>query len=125
MRLKTLPSFLFVTIISFFSKKEAYTYFTMKAMWNGKTIAESDQTIEIEGNQYFPPDSIKEEYFEQSNTHTTCPWKGLASYYHVVVDDKRNEDAAWYYPIPKEGSIEKVGKDFTRYVAFWNGVTVE
>jgi uncharacterized protein (DUF427 family) len=97
----------------------------VKATWNGKVIAESNDTIEIEGNQYFPENSIKKEFFKENEYHTTCPWKGKASYYDVVVDGKTNENAAWYYPQPKDGSIDTVGKDFTGYVAFWNGVEVE
>ncbi len=96
----------------------------MKATWHGKVIAESDKTIEIEGNQYFPPDSINKEFFKKSDYHTTCPWKGKASYYHVEVAGETNENAAWYYPVPIEGSVEKVGSDFANYVAFWNGVEV-
>lgn len=88
-------------------------------------IAESDNTIEIEGNQYFPPDSIKEEFFKKNDSHTTCPWKGEASYYDVAVGDKTNQSAAWFYPEPKAGSTDKVGDDFTNYVAFWNGVEVK
>jgi uncharacterized protein (DUF427 family) len=97
----------------------------VKAIWNGKVIAESNETIEIEGNQYFPSDAVKKEFFKKSSHHTTCPWKGEASYYDIVVDGKVNENAAWYYPKPKDGSVETVGKDFTGYVAFWNGVGVE
>ncbi|MDB5245512.1 MAG: hypothetical protein JWN90_617 [Parcubacteria group bacterium] len=96
----------------------------MKATWNNKVIAESEETIEIEGNQYFPPASVNREYLEESATTSVCPWKGLAHYYTIVVDGERNEDAAWYYPEPKDGSVEKVGKDFTSYVAFWKGVQV-
>lgn len=95
-----------------------------KAIWNGHVLAESDQTIRIEGNQYFPPDSIDRELFTPSDTHTTCPWKGEASYYNIVVDGDVNDDAAWYYPEPKEGATKRVGKDFTNYVAFWRGVEV-
>jgi len=91
-----------------------------KATWNGVTLAESDKSIVVEGNQYFPPASVNREYFQQSNRHTTCPWKGVASYYTVVVNDKENKDAAWYYPQPKDGAAQI--KD---YVAFWNGVKVE
>jgi len=97
----------------------------MKALWNGEVIAESDETIEIEGNEYFPPSSLKREFFKDSTHTSVCPWKGLAHYYDVVVGDQKNPNASWYYPEPKHGSIEKVGKDFTSYVAFWNGVTVE
>lgn len=91
-----------------------------KAIWNGVTLAESDNTIVVEGNQYFPPDAVNRAYFQFSDTHTTCPWKGLASYYDVVVDGKVNKDAAWYYPEPKEAAHQI--KD---YVAFWHGVQVE
>lgn len=91
-----------------------------KAIWNGATLAESDQCIVVEGNQYFPPDAVKREYFKQSDTHTTCPWKGLASYYTVVVNGQENKDAAWYYPTPKDAA-----KEIKDYVAFWHGVKVE
>jgi len=91
----------------------------MKATWENTVLAESDQTIVIEGNHYFPPNSIKKEYFQQSQKHTTCPWKGLASYYHVRVGEQNNEDAAWYYPEPKEAA-----KSIKDYVAFWRGVKV-
>ena len=90
----------------------------MKAVWKGTTIAESDATEVVEGNQYFPPDSIRREHLKESGTHTTCPWKGVASYYHVVVDGETNEDAAWHYPDPKPGFVLK------DYVAFWHGVTI-
>jgi uncharacterized protein (DUF427 family) len=96
----------------------------MKATWNGEVIAESTDTIEIEGNQYFPADSVHKEFLEPSDHTSTCVWKGLAHYYTVVVNGQRNENAAWYYPVPKEGSVERVGKDFSNYVAFWNGVEV-
>ena len=69
-----------------------------KATWNGATLAESDSTIVVEGNHYFPAEAINREYFQPSNTHTTCPWKGQASYYNIVVDGRENKDAAWYYP---------------------------
>jgi uncharacterized protein (DUF427 family) len=92
----------------------------MKAKWNGALLAESDQTIEVEGNQYFPPDAISKEYFQPSETHTTCPWKGIASYYNVVVDGEVNKDAAWYYPETKPAADE-----IKSYVAFWRGVKVE
>lgn len=91
----------------------------MKAIWNGAVLAESDQTIVVEGNHYFPPDAIRREYFEESATHTTCPWKGVASYYNVVVDGQVNKDAAWYYPTPKPAAQQIAG-----YVAFWRGVKV-
>jgi len=92
----------------------------MKAIWNNKVIAESNETIVIENNHYFPPNSIKKEYFENSDTHTVCPWKGQASYYTVNVDGNRNIDAAWYYP-----SISELAKGIEGYVAFWRGVSVE
>ncbi|PIS05331.1 MAG: hypothetical protein COT81_01605 [Candidatus Buchananbacteria bacterium CG10_big_fil_rev_8_21_14_0_10_42_9] len=91
----------------------------MKAIWNNKVIAESDKTIVVEGNHYFPPDSIKKEYFKVSDYHTTCPWKGEASYYSVEVNGSVNENAAWYYPNPSEAAKEIKG-----YVAFWHGVEV-
>lgn len=96
----------------------------MKAIWNGKVIAESDETIYIEGNRYFPPEAINKEFFTPSETHTNCFWKGEASYYNIKVDGQTNENGAWYYPNPMPGSIEKVKKDFTNYVAFWRGVEV-
>lgn len=98
----------------------------IQAIWNDVVVAEAakDDMLRIEGNWYFPPHAVKQENFTPSATHTTCPWKGEASYYNVTVDGQINEDAAWYYPHPKEGSIEKVG-DFTNYVAFWRGVEVQ
>ncbi len=92
----------------------------MKATWNGKVLAESDETVVIEGNHYFPRESVKEEFFEESATHTTCPWKGEASYFNVVADGQVNKDAAWYYPEPKDAAKEIKG-----HVAFWKGVKVE
>jgi uncharacterized protein (DUF427 family) len=92
----------------------------MKATWNGEVLAESDQTIEVEGNQYFPPDTINRQFFQESNTHTICGWKGEASYYNIVVDGQVNKDAAWYYPSTKPAADEIKG-----YVAFWRGVKVE
>ncbi len=91
----------------------------MKALWNNQILAESDDTIVIEGNHYFPRQSINEEFFKESNSHTICPWKGQASYYSLAVDGETNEDAAWYYPDPKEPA-----KGFKDYVAFWKGVEV-
>lgn len=98
----------------------------MKAIWNGAVIAEApkDDLIRIESNWYFPPGAIKKEYFAPSDYHTTCVWKGEASYYDVVVDGQTNDNAAWYYPEPKDGAIPLVKKDFTDYVAFWHGVEV-
>lgn len=91
-----------------------------RAIWNGTVLAESDATETVEGNHYFPHSAIRAEYFEPSKTHTNCPWKGEASYYTVVVDGHRNEDAAWYYPEPKEAARHIRG-----FVAFWRGVEVE
>jgi uncharacterized protein (DUF427 family) len=91
----------------------------MKAIWNNQVVAESDKTIVIEGNHYFPPESITEEYFKASGTHTTCPWKGLASYYSLDVGGKSNEDAAWFYP-----EVSELAKGIKGYVAFWKGVEV-
>jgi len=91
----------------------------MKAQWNGTVLAESNDTIVVEDNHYFPPDSINKEYFSPSPTHTTCPWKGEASYYTIKVGGKVNEDAAWYYPDPTEKA-----KNFRGYLAFWKGVEV-
>ena len=91
----------------------------MKAVWENTVVAESNETIVIEGNHYFPPDSIKKDYFAPSDTHSTCPWKGLASYYHVKAGEKLNQDAAWFYPEPKEAA-----KSIKSYVAFWRGVNV-
>lgn len=98
----------------------------MKAVWNNQVVAEADKAdlIRIEGNWYFPPSAIKNEYFTPSDTHTECAWKGTASYKTIVVSGETNEDAAWFYPVPKDGSIERVGKDYTDYVAFWRGVEV-
>jgi uncharacterized protein (DUF427 family) len=91
-----------------------------KAIWNGATLAESDRGEVVEGNYYFPADSINQDYFKPSNTHTVCSWKGEASYYTIVVDGQENKDAAWYYPAPKERA-----KNIQNYVAFWKGVKVE
>ena len=91
-----------------------------KATWNGAVLAESDTTVTVEGNHYFPASSLNDEYFVASDTHSTCPWKGTASYRSIVVDGETNADAAWYYPEPKDAAAEI--KD---HVAFWRGVTVE
>ncbi|MCS6939806.1 MAG: DUF427 domain-containing protein [Roseiflexaceae bacterium] len=91
-----------------------------RAIWNGEVIAESDATIVVEGNHYFPPESVKHEYLRESATHTVCNWKGVASYYDVVVNGAVNRDAAWYYPEPKEAARRIAG-----YIAFWRGVRVE
>jgi uncharacterized protein (DUF427 family) len=91
----------------------------LKATWNGATLAESDDTVVVEGNHYFPPQSINDEYFTDSATHTLCPWKGTASYKTVVVDGEENADAAWYYPEPKDAAAEIKDR-----FAFWHGVQV-
>ena len=91
----------------------------MKAIWNGQVIAESNETIVVEGNHYFPKSSIKQEYFKPSETRSVCPWKGTASYYSLEVDGNKNPDAAWYYPETKEAA-----KQIEDYVAFWKGVEV-
>lgn len=91
-----------------------------RATWNGTVIAESDRTVEVEGNQYFPIDAVRREHLRDSNTHTNCPWKGVASYYDVVVDGQVNKDAAWYYPAPKDAARQIAG-----HVAFWRGVRVD
>ena len=92
----------------------------MKAIYNNIVIAESDKTIVIEGNHYFPPDSIKKEFFKESSTHTTCPWKGLASYYTIEVDGDKNNDTDWYYPSPSP-----LDESIKNHVAFWRGVKIE
>lgn len=92
----------------------------MKAIWKGQVIAESKQTKVVEGNHYFPSDSVNKEFLQSSDTHTFCHWKGTASYYDIMVDDQLNEDAAWYYPQPFDKAMSI--KD---YVAFWRGVEVE
>ena len=99
----------------------------MKAIWNNKVIAEADKEdlIGIEGNWYFPSESIQKEFFKPNSEHTTCFWKGESSYYDIDVDGIINEGGAWYYPEPMSGSIERVKKDFTNYVAFWRGVRLE
>ncbi len=91
----------------------------MKATWNNVDIAESDKTVVVEGNHYFPPETVNKDYLQESSKHTTCPWKGEASYYHVVVKGQVNKDAAWYYPEPKAAAAE-----IKNHVAFWRGVKV-
>ena len=91
----------------------------MKAIWNNAEIANSDDTTVVEGNHYFPLGSINRDYLRESDTHTTCPWKGEASYYDIVVGADVNEDAAWYYPDPKPAADQVAGK-----VAFWRGVEI-
>lgn len=92
----------------------------MKAIWNDTIIAESDETQVVENNHYFPPQSIKKEYFTPSNTHTVCSWKGTASYYNIEVKGNTNKDAAWFYPETSE-----MAKNIKGYVAFWKGVEVK
>ena len=91
----------------------------MKAIWNGITLAESDKTIIIEGNHYFPPSSIHKDYFKKSSTSSVCFWKGTASYFSIEVDGKLNLNAAWYYPSPLPKAVE-----IRNYVAFWKGITI-
>ena len=91
----------------------------MKASWNGTIIAESNETIVVEGNHYFPPNSINEAFIRVNSHHTTCPWKGVASYYDVVVDGDVNSNAAWYYPDPKAAA-----NNIKDHVAFWKGIQV-
>jgi len=91
----------------------------MKAIWNNTIIAESDNTEIVEGNHYFPEESIKKEYFKSSETNTICPWKGTASYYTIEVDGESNVDAAWYYSEPKDAATQ-----IKNHIAFWKGVEV-
>jgi uncharacterized protein (DUF427 family) len=91
-----------------------------RAIWKGAVIAESNDTIAVEENHYFPPASVNHTYLQDSAAHTICPWKGTASYYNVVVDGEVNDGAAWYYPTPKDAAANIAG-----YVAFWRGVSVE
>ena len=91
----------------------------MKAIWNGEIIAESNETIVVEDNHYFPADSVKKEFLEPSDTRSDCYWKGEASYYSIKADDEINKDAAWYYPEPKEKAL-----NIKNYVAFWKGVEI-
>jgi len=91
----------------------------MQAIWNGQVIAESDDTVVVEGNHYFPMSSVKPGVFSDSSTTSVCPWKGTASYFSVTVDGQRNADAAWYYPTPKDAA-----KEITDHVAFWKGIQI-
>jgi uncharacterized protein (DUF427 family) len=91
----------------------------MKATWQGTIIAESDDTVQVEGNHYFPLDALRREFVRDSDHHTTCGWKGVASYYSLVVNGQENANAAWYYPTPKAGAEAVAGR-----VAFWKGVQV-
>jgi uncharacterized protein (DUF427 family) len=92
----------------------------MRAIWNGTVVAESDDTVVVENNHYFPRESLRDDLIRDSATHTVCPWKGTASYYTLEVDGKTNPDAVWYYPEPKDAAAEIRGR-----VAFWKGVVVE
>lgn len=92
----------------------------MKAIWNDQIIAESKDTLQVEGNHYFPENSVKKEFFKSSETHTTCHWKGLASYYDLEVNGEVNKDAAWFYPEPSS-----MADKIKNYVAFWRGVSIE
>ena len=89
------------------------------AKWNGKILAQSNKTIIIEGNHYFPPKSMNDEFFENSDYQTTCHWKGQANYYHLNVENKKNKNAAWYYPNPKPEA-----ENIKNYIAFWKGVEI-
>lgn len=91
----------------------------MKAIWNDKVIAESNDTVVIEGNHYFPAESINKDFLKESSTHTVCPWKGTASYYTLEIDGKENQDAAWYYP-----EVSEAARAIKGHVAFWKGVEV-
>jgi uncharacterized protein (DUF427 family) len=91
----------------------------MKAIWNDTVLADSSETIVVEGNHYFPPDSVNMQFLIPSDTHTHCPWKGEASYYHIDAAGQRNADAAWHYPAPKDAAANIKG-----YIAFWKGVNV-
>ena len=92
----------------------------MKATWKDTVIAESDDTVVVEGNHYFPPESVRQEHLQPSTKQTTCPWKGEASYYHVEVNGNVNENAAWYYPEPSDAA-----KEIRDHIAFWKGVGIE
>jgi uncharacterized protein (DUF427 family) len=92
----------------------------MKAVWKNAVLAESSDTVIVEGNHYFPPEAVNRQYLRPSDTHTTCPWKGLASYYHIEVDGEINKDAAWYYSDPKDAA-----NNIKSYIAFWKGVEVK
>ena len=91
----------------------------VKAIWNGEVLAESERTVIVEGNHYFPPEAIRHEFFQPSSTNTVCHWKGTASYYDIEVNGQRNGDAAWFYPEPS-----KAAQDIKDHVAFWRGVEV-
>ena len=92
----------------------------MKAIWKGQTIADSHRTIEVEGNRYFPVEDVNKDLLQPSSTHTSCPWKGEASYYNIKVNGDTNKDAAWYYPQPKDAA-----QHIKNHIAFWKGVEIE
>ncbi|RUP05350.1 MAG: DUF427 domain-containing protein [Mycobacterium sp.] len=92
----------------------------IRAMWNGAVLAEAPRTVRVEGNHYFPPESLRREYFTESKTSTLCPWKGVAHYYDVRVDGEVNADAGWYYPKPSP-----LARKIKNHVAFWHGVQIE
>ncbi len=92
----------------------------MNAIWNNQVIAESNATVVVEGNHYFPPDAVIQEFLQPSDTQTTCRWKGLASYYTLQVNGKMKKDAAWFYPEPREDA-----RQIRNRIAFWKGVKVE
>lgn len=92
----------------------------MKVIWNGETIAESNTILNIEGNRYFPENTVNQKFLKKSDTNTVCHWKGVASYYDIVVNGKTNKDAAWYYPEPKE-----MASKIKNHIAFWKGVEVK
>jgi uncharacterized protein (DUF427 family) len=92
----------------------------VRAIWNGVVIADSERSVTVEGSDYFPPETVRRELLRPSNTRTTCPWKGEASYYDVMVDGNINQDAAWYYRDPKPAA-----QNITGYIAFWKGVKIE
>jgi uncharacterized protein (DUF427 family) len=113
---KAVLSFLKISLTEIFLR----TSIMPRATWNGAVLAESNRCQVVEGNQYFPAEDVKMEYFQTSDTHTTCPWKGIASYYSVVVEGQTNKDAAWYYPSAKDAA-----KNIEGHIAFWKGVKVE
>jgi uncharacterized protein (DUF427 family) len=106
--------------VRFIAKDILQVTYMAKAVWNGVVLAESNNTIVVEGNHYFPPDAINRQFFRESNKHTLCPWKGTASYYNIEVNGSANIDAAWYYPVTKPAA-----KHIAGHVAFWRGVKIE
>jgi uncharacterized protein (DUF427 family) len=103
-----------------FAGSEQHGAGPVQAVWNGTVLAESERTVVVEGNHYFPPEDVNTDYLESSSRHSVCPWKGTASYYDVVADGERNQAAAWYYPDPSAAAVQI--KD---HVAFWHGVKVK